>query len=70
MPFIPVAESEAVEAGRRRDDSRGGFTPEPRRAVCVLEHEIRHAKKRLSQHDPADAARDLVVARRRRGFAR
>src|SRR6185369_9307662 len=66
---VAVVEDKPVEARRRRDRRRGDLAPDARQPTAVLEHEVRHAKERFAEKRAADAARDLVVARRVRRLA-
>ena len=65
----PVAEHEAVEAGRWRERRCAQLSPEPGRAAVILEQQAGHPEERFPQETSRDRSRDLVVDGGRPGLA-
>ena len=56
-----LAEGEAVEACRRRNDRGAHFAPEAWHGVAALEQQVRHPEQCFAEKGAGNAARDLIV---------
>src|SRR6266540_34438 len=65
-----IAEGVTVEAHRRRNERGAHFAPEAGHGVSALEEQVRHPEQRFAEEGSGDAARDLIVAGRRRRLTR
>ena len=58
-----------IDAGRRRGQHRAQLSPHSWPVVSTVQQQTGNAEQRLAEKRAGDAAGNLVIARRRRGFA-
>src|SRR4029453_7059757 len=64
-----VSKGEAIETRRRGNGGRGELTPDAGHPIASLQCKARHAKKGFAEEHAPNPAGDLIVPRRRCGFA-